>query len=320
MTSSTAVKFDVGEDNIIRLLPMTEDIAQPQPKLKKDGTKKIICSGNKKKGQKSEVYAFEIEDIKKIIAYFESKNMWTQYIMFILSCNLARRVGDMLSLRWINFYNPRTGLFRDDILEIQEDKTDKLANPHINSACRNAIKKYIEMTGCRPEENGYENFVFIQLAGNFKGSVLSDSGYLKSLKKAAREVGITYNVGTHSPRKTFGMISRMLHPNDHNSMQLLQVIYNHSDAKTTNHYIGLTKKQTDAYYDDMGVFFDDYVTGRKEYKEAAANPVVSIDINDLRSIIQSAYELGRENAKTDNVTVHLNAFNALMEMVENVQK
>ena len=320
MTSLATIKFDIDEGNIIHLLSPADNLDQSQPKLKKDGTPKIICSGNKKKGKKSEVYHFEIDDMKKVINYFADNNKWIYYLLFILSYNLARRVGDMLMLRWVNFYDPQTGLFRNDILEIVEDKTDKLANPHINSACRNAIKKYIDMTGCQPQENGYNNYVFLQLSGNYKGSVLSESGYLKSLKKAAREVGITYNVGTHSPRKTFGMISRMLHPNDPNSMELLRIIYNHSDTKTTSRYIGLTKQQTDAYYDDLGTFFDDYLTGDKEYKGTADKPVVAIDINDLRCIIQKAYEAGRENANIDNLTVHLDAFNALMEMVEEMQK
>ena len=317
---SNAVLKEKKDYNYFLTFPAkTEPQEAKQPKLKKDGTAKIICQ-NKKKGRKSEVYPFQIEDMKKMISYFEQKEMWIYYLAFILSCNMARRVGDMLSLRWVNFYNPQTGRIRTDILEIKEDKTDKLANPHINSACRNAIEKYVEKTGCDLTENNYENPVFLQLSGNYKGSVLSDSGYLKSLKKAAKEVGIEYNVGTHSPRKTFGMISRMIHPGDYDSMELLQTIYNHSDTKTTKHYIGLTKQKVDQYYDDMGSFFDDYVTGDKEYKEIAEKPIVSLEANDLREIIKAAYEAGRNNADETNAMVHVDAITSLMEMIEKLQK
>ena len=242
-------------------------------------------NSNKKKGAKSEVQPFEVNDIKMMTKYFEDNKMWTQYLLFTVGCNMARRVGDTLTLTWEHFYNPASGNFRTDILEITEDKTDKLANPRINKAVRNAILKYIKETGCDPAENGYKNPVFMQLSGTHKGKVITSDGYRKALKKAATAVGIEYNVGTHSPRKTFGMVSRMLHPNDYDSMELLQTIYNHSDTKTTKHYIGLTKKKIDQYYDDMGTFFGDYVTGDKEYKQSMQKPTITLEWADLRDVL-----------------------------------
>ena len=288
--------------------------------LKKDGTEKVICCHNKKKGKKSEVYTLELDDMRKLINYFSGNEMWIHYLMLVVSCNLARRVNDTLSLRWENFFDPRTGSFRKDILEIQEDKTDKLANPHINSAVRAAVKLYVEKTGCDVTANDYQNPVFLQLTGTHKGTVLSDSGHLKALKKAAAAVGIEYNVGTHSPRKTFGMMSRMIHPGDYDSMELLQTIYNHSSTKTTKAYIGLTKKKIDAYYDDMGSFFDEYVVGGKEYHNVADRPIVSLDTNDLRDIIKTAYESGIGSAGDQNPMSHVENINAIMKMVEGLAK
>lgn len=288
--------------------------------LKKNGEKKIICSGNKKRGKKSEVYPFEIQDMQKITACFVEHEMWLHYLMFVLSCNMARRVGDMLALRWINFFDPKTGGFRNDILEIKEDKTDKLANPRINSACRAAINLYIEKTDCDVSKENYTMPVFMQLTGTHKGFVLSDSGYLKALKKVANIIGIEYNVGTHSPRKTFGMMSRMLHPGDYDSMELLQTIYNHNDTKTTKHYIGLTKKKIDTYYDDMGNFFDEYIVGGKEYAVVSATPIISLDTNDIRDIVRAAYEAGKNNSDNIDVMVHIDAINSIMKMVEELVK
>lgn len=289
------------------------------PKLKKDGTpKNIVC--NKKRGKKSEVYAIEISDIKKLMDFFYKNKMWQHYLIFVLSCNMARRIGDTLSLTWEHFFYPATGAMRNDLLEIVEDKTDKLANPHINSACKKAILLYIEKTGLNPAENNYKNYVFVKTNGNYKDRVITADGYRKGLKKAAVEVGIEYNIGTHSPRKTFGMINRMLHPNDYDSMEILQAIFNHSDTKTTNHYIGLTKKKIDTYYDDMGAFFDDYITGDKTYTEIAEQPVVSIETNDLREIIKEAYKVGAENADNTDPSAHIEAINQIMKMIEGVLK
>ena len=205
-------------------------------------------------------------------------------------------------------------------MEIQEDKTDKLANPKINKAVRQAIELYITNTRCNPAKNNYSEYVFLQLTGTHRGSVLSESGHFKALKNAAKELGIEYNRGTHSARKFFGMMSRMLHPGDYDSMELLQTIYNHSDTKTTKHYIGLTKKKVDKYYDDMGEFFDDYIVGDKEYEQVSDKPVVSLDSNDLRDIIKAAYESGKDNANSTDAMTHVEAITSLYKMIEQLEK
>jgi len=309
--ASEAARQYVIDGNVVHL--------QPPHKLRKDGQpKNVQC--NKKKGRKSEVYAFEIEDMRKVVDYFLSNGMWNHYLIFVLGCNMARRIGDTLSLTWEHIYDPKTGNMRQDLLEIQEEKTDKLANPRINAACRDAINLYIEKVGCDPSADGYRVPVFMQYSGTHKGKVVSDDGYRKALKKAAEAVGISYNVGTHSTRKTFGMISRMLHPGDYDSMELLQTIYNHSDSKTTKHYIGLTKKKVDQYYDDMGSFFGEYIVGGKEYQDVSASPVVSLFNNDLMDVIKAAYEAGRDNAGTTDAMVHVDAITTLMSMVEQLSR
>lgn len=289
-----------------------------EQKLKKDGTPKNVKS-NKKRGVKSEVYPFEVEDAKKVMDNFYENEMWQCYLIFVIQCNTARRIGDLLQLKWKHFFNPATDKIRADMLEISEEKTDKLANPRINSACRKAIELYIEKTGFNPADD-YEEFVFIQTKGNYKGRVLTADGYRKQLKKTAVEVGIEYNIGTHSARKFFGKMSRMLHPGDYDSMELLQTIYNHSDTKTTKHYIGLTKEKVDRYYDDMGEFFDDYVTGGKTYQDVAEKPIVSLDTNDLRDIISMAYKAGSDNAGNADPMVHIEAINEIMQMIESFAK
>lgn len=275
---------------------------------------------NKKKGVKSEVYPFTIEDTKKMTAYFLENEMWHHYLIFILSCNMARRIGDTLSLQWKHVFNPMTGKIRQDLLEIAEQKTDKLANPRINSACAAAIGLFIEKTNAHPFYNGYENYIFMQYTGTHKGNVMTADGYRKALKKAAAAVGISYNVGTHSPRKTFGMLSRMLHPGDYDSMELLQTIYNHSDTKTTKHYIGLTKQKVDKYFDDMGAFYDEYITGDKEYTEVAETPIVSLDACDLRDILKAAYNAGIQNAGNEDPACAIDSMNEILAMVDALAK
>ena len=112
----------------------------------------------------------------------------------------------------------------------------------------------------------------------------------------------------------------MIHPNDYDSMELLQTIYNHSDTKTTSHYIGLTKQKVDQYYDDMGAFFDDYVTGDKEYQDVADKPVISIEVSDLRDIIAMAYSEGQRHASETEASVHIEAINEIMGLIDSLVK
>lgn len=287
-------------------------------KLKKDGTpKRIVC--NKKKGVSSEVMPIQIPDVKKILDYFERNNKWECYLVFVFSCNMARRIGDTLSLTWKHiFYSD--GHMREDLLPIAEDKTDKLASPHINSAVKKAITVYLENTKLNPADNEYANPIFIQTSGKYKGRVITADGYRKALKKAAEAVGIKYNIGTHSPRKTFGMITKLLHPNDPYCMELLRNIYNHTDGKTTEHYIGMTREMINKFYDDMGEFFDGYVTGDKVYNVANESPVIYLETHDLREILKEAYRLGAENAENIDPLAHITAMNNLMKMVDKLKK
>lgn len=305
------------KNGIIQLYPETKK--DNAPKLKKDGTPKKTCQ-NKKKGEKSEVYALKVEDLKAILSYFEENQKWIHYLLFVLSGNMARRVGDMLSLKWKDIYNPCTGKIRENILSIKEKKTGKFANPKINSICREAITLYINKTGCDPSENNYNNPVFLQLNGTHSGKVITDDGYRKALKKAGEAVGIEYNIGTHSLRKAFGMLAIMAHPGDPYVMQTLQEILNHSNEKTTRNYTGLTQQIVDKFYDDTGELWSRYVIGEEEFKSISDTPIISLDANDLRDVIKIAYEAGMRNSKTVDAMTHINAITEIMEMIEQISK
>lgn len=274
----------------------------------------------KKKGQKSEVFPYEVDELRNMLNHFATNNEWIHYLLLTFGCNMARRCGDTLTLRWEHIFNPDTGNFRNDLLEIVEDKTDKLACPHINRAVKEAVVRYVKETGCDPAQNGYKGFIFVQPTGTHRGKLLTEAGHLKALKRAAKAVGIEKNIGTHSARKTFGMMNRRLHPNDHDSMELLRDIFNHADVATTSRYIGLTKEKTDSYYDDMGDFYADYIVEGKEIEFGIAAPVITIDSNDIRSILAEAYKMGYESAGNNDPMAAVSAMNKLLKLVEEKMK
>ena len=248
-------------------------------------------------GRKTEVFAYELNDLHKMLEYFEKTEQDLHRLMLVLSCNMARRCGDSLRLTWRNFYD-ESGKIREEILAIREEKTDKFASPHINSAVKKELEHFTSKYEINPKEH-LDEPVFVQLTGTHKGHLLTENGHLKALKKAAVAVGITYNIGTHSGRKTFGKYSRMIHPNDYDSMEILQSIYNHSNTKTTKNYIGLTKEKVNEYYEDIGNFFEEFAVGGKEFKPQTGVTTTAM-ANELRQIIQLAFECGK-NAKGNDL-------------------
>lgn len=274
---------------------------------------------NKKKGVSSEVYPFTLGEAHDVLGFFKDHKMWQHYLLFVLGFNTARRAGDLLALTWENIVSPATGKVRED-MEIVEEKTQKIAKVRLNDACRSAIDLYIEENRANPADNEYKNLVFIQSAGTHKGNCLTYDGYRKGIKRAAEAVGIEKNVGTHSARKSFGMTNRRIHYADQDNMEILRSILNHSDTKTTSRYIGLTRERMNQYYDDIGEAFTDYVTGDKEYKEEDHNPIVALDVNDLRDILNAAYGAGLENSGNNDPKAHLEAMANLMQLVDRARK
>lgn len=268
-------------------------------------------ASNKKRGESSEVFPFKADDLHAMIHALAASESWTVYLLFVLQNNLARRVGDMLSLKWSDFFTA-SGKRRESVKAFAEEKTGKLTSPRINAAAWDAITLYCDKTGCDPAEGGYSREVFLQLSGTHKGSVITPDGYRKAIKKTAERIGIEYNVGTHSARKTFGAITRELHPNDANTMTLISEHLNHSSEAVTRRYIGLTKSEVDGLIDDFGDFFTRYAVGDETFAEVADKPVIALECADLRDLLRIAFKAGRDGAdEGDTLSELLNMVDAL---------
>lgn len=254
----------------------------------------------KKTRQKKEVYPFETaEDIKKVLDYFDERNYPLHKLAFVLGTNTGRRIGDILSLQWKHLL--MNGKFRYEMLPIQEDKTDKLASPLITDPVKEAVSYYLEETGC---DASPEEFVFKQLQGTHKGRVLSYEGFRKKLKEAVLAAEITYSVGTHSLRKTFGKFTMLLHPDDPLAIRWLQYIYNHADEKVTNHYVGLTREMANQYYTDFGKFFTENVLhGNGEYTFEKKKVATSFTNQALVDLLTQTIKMTKDNPSTSELDI-----------------
>ena len=101
-------------------------------------------------------------------------------------------------------------------------------------------------------------------------------------------------------------------------MQILQDIFNHSDVKTTNRYIGLDKKKVNQYFIDFGNFFEGVESGNELHIESDAL-TTTLKSNDLRDIIALAYEAGRNNASENAPAIHIEAINELQELIDSLK-
>jgi len=272
---------------------------------------------NKKAGVQTGNYAATMQDVSKLLAYFKDNNRWIHYLLIVTSCNMARRNGDMLSLQWFDIYNS-DGSFRNKT-PIYEEKTGKISGVYINDAVKNAVELYTSNVEINVAEDDYSHYVFEQKTGTHPGTVISYSGCLKALKRACEKVGIKENLTMHGLRRFFGSVSYDLHPNDHNRMEILQDIFNHSSERITRKYIGITDREIQGYYNNVGDVFESYVIGGKEILGNSDTPVVNIDSSDLRSIIKRAYEAGMKNSDSD-VSTHIDAINEIMGELDKLVK
>ena len=135
--------------------------------------------------------------------------------------------------------------------------------------------------------------------------------YRKKLKQAAKAIGITTPVSTHSLRKTLGYWTHKMHMFDPNCLLTLQKLFNHADLKTTMTYIGLIEEQKRRYLEDHGEFIKNVLAGKGD--EIIKNmPVISLKSNDFGNVIMSVIK-GIQEGK-EAVEVYQTAINMANEM------
>jgi len=245
---------------------------------------------DKKDFKSSRVEPFRTQkDIMAMQEYFLDTNNNLMFLIFEVGISTGRRIGDILSLRWNHFYYPN-GRKREKLREIKEDKTDKFASPYLSDGLWKAIGIYLNRTGVNPADNDYNNYICTIVNGQYKGKVITQQGCLKAMKTAGERVGITYNIGNHSLRETFGYITFNMFPNDPYKLQILQKIYNHSDSNVTLSYIGMTDDHAKRFYDGIGDMLSSLLDGEEISLVQRATNMVTVDYDKLMNLIQTAMQ------------------------------
>ena len=178
-------------------------------------------------------------------SYFMHRNLRDR-VMFALGIYTGRRISDLvrLNVRDVAYIDRKGRLCIAERLAIYEQKTGKFAEPLLHSKVRRILSKYLRQRRKYSESLG----ALLNEPLLKSRKVRHDGQYritrrhaLRILTKAARNCGLTYKIGTHSLRKTFGYI---LHQNGM-SIELIQKMLNHSSPEITLAYIGITRDDMD---------------------------------------------------------------------------
>lgn len=170
----------------------------------------------------------KIEAMKKILRASTLRNE----LLFVLGINTGLRISDLLALNLSDVVTKKGVV---DRLDLREKKTKKKRSIALNKKTRRLIERYLQTE--RPEARHDESLFRSQKGGK----AISRQHAYDILNDAARAVGITERIGTHSLRKTFGYFAYK----QGIDLAMIQKLLNHSSQAETLRYIGITQEQMD---------------------------------------------------------------------------
>lgn len=179
--------------------------------------------------------------LEKFKRYFlEEKPIYRNYALIVLGLNTAFRIGDLLSLKWKDVFDSRTGCFKEHICII-EQKTDKERSVAINSS----VYEVLENLRDKSKRICEEQFLF---PSPKKSSIpLSRSQAFRIIREAADYAGLEGHISCHSLRKTFGYQAWKQGAQP----AILMDIFNHSSYRITRRYLCIEQEDRDKVYLDV---------------------------------------------------------------------
>ena len=178
----------------------------------------------------------QIESMKRILRANKGTGL-RDHCLFVLGINSGLRVSDLLALRVTDVADER-GRPKDRI-GVREQKTGKTKDFPLGDTAKKAVKEYIadrfRDVPVQPSE---------PLFLSKKGGPLQRAQAWKILNDAARAIGISERIGTHTLRKTFGYWAHQSGVD----VTRIQKLLNHSTPGITLAYIGITQEELDNVY------------------------------------------------------------------------
>lgn len=185
------------------------------------------------------------EDLKKLRKYFKSNDKVVILALINIGVNVGLRISDLSKIRFEDINS-------DYVVKLKEKKTKKMREIKLNTVCQKSIeelKNYYETLGYSKERG----FLFKSLNRKYVKELfdkpISTVSISKYLNQAKTDLNITYPIGTHSLRKTWG------HTVYRGTLDIALVmsIFNHSSAEQTLKYIGIEQEMINKVYDKFKI-------------------------------------------------------------------
>jgi integrase len=183
-------------------------------------------------------YVYPIKDRKKISAIRKilAADSKRNELLFVLGCNTAFRISDLLKFKFSDLYDPE-GKPIKYLYSFKEQKTDKNKSLPIPKIVDQLLREFI--AACPDWQP--QDLIF---SGRKGSGAISRQHAHRILSAAAAAVGITDPIGTHTLRKSFAYHLYK----DTGNLALVQKILNHASAADTLRYIGIDQEEMDAAY------------------------------------------------------------------------
>ncbi|MEK4247608.1 tyrosine-type recombinase/integrase [Psychrobacillus sp. FSL K6-2684] len=176
----------------------------------------------------------EVEPIKdpdqldNLCEHLKSKN-YRNYVMFMIGMNTGLRISDILKLKVSDVRNT-------EFIITTEIKTGKKKKVIISLPLKKVLDPFIEGKA----DNEYLIKSNKKTKKGAEKPISRQAAYM-IIRDAARTIGFTGNVGTHTMRKTFGYHYYKKYKN----LARLQKIFNHREEHITLVYIGVDQETID---------------------------------------------------------------------------
>ncbi len=184
-------------------------------------------------------------DRDAMAGYFWRRNA-RDYALFLFGLYTGRRITDIVKLNVgdVAHVDRRGRLSVTERMEIVERKTGKVIDLILHPSARRALSRYFRERMREAPSKGallHEPLFKSRKANRHGDRRISQQHAWRLLRRAASACGITYKVGTHSLRKTFGYSLYQ----EGTSIELIQRLLNHSSPDVTLAYIGITRDDMD---------------------------------------------------------------------------
>ena len=175
-----------------------------------------------------------IKDKMKILAIkrnLKAEEKPRNYTLFVMGCNLALRISDLLSLKVKDVIDSKGDI--KTYLHVKEGKTGRQAKITINNTAKEALNYYLNRSkGIDPD-----SYIFKSERSNKKLDRIRTWGLIQEWTKAVGLEGERY--GTHTLRKTWGYQARK----QGLSIEQISEKLGHKSVTVTRRYIGISQEE-----------------------------------------------------------------------------